>query len=149
TSTLSKTVSTHRGRPRTGAALFLDFAEDGHRHSRDIRRRGRVSRLRRVLRYSAEWPRFSLEIDADLARIPRALVDDERGRMRCEGNRCAALSGEVGVATLCAVYTPFFFIPVFLAVACTYLVLPVDLFVVQIAACAASFYAHVFFDKEY
>ena len=45
--------------------------------------------------------------------------------------------------------TPFFFIPVFLVVACTYLVLPVDLFVVQIAACAASFYAHVFFDKEY
>src|SRR3989475_12674669 len=45
--------------------------------------------------------------------------------------------------------TPFFFIPVFLAGACTYLVLPVDLFVVQVVACAASFYAHVFFDKEY
>jgi sterol desaturase/sphingolipid hydroxylase (fatty acid hydroxylase superfamily) len=45
--------------------------------------------------------------------------------------------------------TPFFFIPVFLVGACTYLVLPVDLFVVQVAACAASFYAHVFFDKEY
>jgi hypothetical protein len=27
--------------------------------------------------------------------------------------------------------------------------LPVDLFVVQAVACAASFYAHVFFDKEY
>jgi hypothetical protein len=45
--------------------------------------------------------------------------------------------------------TPFFFIPVFLVGACTYLVLPVDLFVVQAVACAASFYAHVFFDKEY
>ena len=45
--------------------------------------------------------------------------------------------------------TPFFFIPVILAGACTYLVLPVDLFVVQLIACAASFYAHVFFDKEY
>jgi sterol desaturase/sphingolipid hydroxylase (fatty acid hydroxylase superfamily) len=45
--------------------------------------------------------------------------------------------------------TPFFFIPVFLVGACTYLVLPVDLFVVQVVACAASFYAHVFFDKEY
>jgi sterol desaturase/sphingolipid hydroxylase (fatty acid hydroxylase superfamily) len=45
--------------------------------------------------------------------------------------------------------TPFFFIPVFLAGACTYLLLPVDLFVVQAVACAASFYAHVFFDKEY
>jgi hypothetical protein len=45
--------------------------------------------------------------------------------------------------------TPFFFIPVFLVGACTYLVLPVDLFVAQLVACAASFYAHVFFDKEY
>src|SRR6516225_6254756 len=45
--------------------------------------------------------------------------------------------------------TPFFFIPVFLIGACTYLVLPVDLFVAQLVACAASFYAHVFFDKEY
>ena len=45
--------------------------------------------------------------------------------------------------------TPFFFIPVFLVGACTYLVLPIDLFVVQVVACAASFCAHVFFDKEY
>ncbi len=45
--------------------------------------------------------------------------------------------------------TPFFFIPVFLVGACTYLVLPADLFVAQLVACAASFYAHVFFDKEY
>src|SRR5437660_7856290 len=40
--------------------------------------------------------------------------------------------------------TPFFFVPVFLVGACTYLLLPVDLFVVQVVACAASFYAHVF-----
>src|ERR1700693_2468825 len=45
--------------------------------------------------------------------------------------------------------TPFFFIPVFVVGACTYLLLPFDLFVVQVVACAASFYAHVFFDKEY
>jgi len=45
--------------------------------------------------------------------------------------------------------TPFFFIPVFLVGACTFLVLPSDLFGVQLCACAASFYAHVFFDKEY
>jgi sterol desaturase/sphingolipid hydroxylase (fatty acid hydroxylase superfamily) len=45
--------------------------------------------------------------------------------------------------------TPFFFIPVFLAGACMYLVLPFDFFVVVVLACAASFYAHVFFDKEY
>jgi hypothetical protein len=45
--------------------------------------------------------------------------------------------------------TPFFFIPVLLAGACTYFVLPFDLFLVQVVACAVSFYAHVFFDKEY
>jgi sterol desaturase/sphingolipid hydroxylase (fatty acid hydroxylase superfamily) len=45
--------------------------------------------------------------------------------------------------------TPFFFVPVFLVGACTYLLLPLDLFLVQVVACAASFYAHVFFDKEY
>src|SRR6202049_4871283 len=45
--------------------------------------------------------------------------------------------------------TPFFFIPVFAAGACMYFLLPVDLFVVLVVACAASFYAHVFFDKEY
>src|SRR5258706_8006648 len=45
--------------------------------------------------------------------------------------------------------TPFFFIPVALVGAATYFVLPLDLFVVQVIACAASFYAHVFFDKEY
>jgi hypothetical protein len=45
--------------------------------------------------------------------------------------------------------TPFFFIPVFLVGACTYFVLPTDLFVVQAIACAVSFYAHVYFDTEY
>jgi hypothetical protein len=35
--------------------------------------------------------------------------------------------------------TPYFFIPVVLAGACTYLLLPLDLFVVAVAACAASF----------
>jgi sterol desaturase/sphingolipid hydroxylase (fatty acid hydroxylase superfamily) len=45
--------------------------------------------------------------------------------------------------------TPFFFIPVLLVGACTYFVLPLDLFVVAVLACAASFYAHVLFDKEY
>ena len=45
--------------------------------------------------------------------------------------------------------TPFFLIPVFLVGAFAYLLLPMDLFLVQVVACAASFYAHVFFDKEY
>jgi Fe-S-cluster containining protein len=54
--------------------------------------------------YSAEWPRFSLEDDAALARIPAALVDEERGRMRCDGDRCTALDGDIGVRTACAIY---------------------------------------------
>jgi Fe-S-cluster containining protein len=54
--------------------------------------------------YSAEWPRFALEDAAALERIPPTLVDDERGRMRCEGDRCSALVGEVGVSTSCSIY---------------------------------------------
>jgi Fe-S-cluster containining protein len=55
--------------------------------------------------FSAEWPRFTLEDDADLARIPSALVDESGRGMRCEGDRCAALMGKVGVSTSCAVYS--------------------------------------------
>ncbi|MFZ3358477.1 MAG: YkgJ family cysteine cluster protein [Xanthobacteraceae bacterium] len=54
--------------------------------------------------YSPDWPRFSLESDADLDRIPRAYVDDQHGRMRCNSNRCSALLGEIGVSTACAIY---------------------------------------------
>jgi hypothetical protein len=54
--------------------------------------------------YSAEWPRFSLESEAALDLIPRAYVDDDQGRMLCRGVRCAALLGEIGVATACAIY---------------------------------------------
>jgi uncharacterized protein len=54
--------------------------------------------------FSAEWPRFSLEDDAAIARIPPRYVDEPRGRMRCNGDRCAALEGEVGIDTSCAVY---------------------------------------------
>jgi uncharacterized protein len=54
--------------------------------------------------FSREWPRFSLESDADLAQIPPAFVDDGQGRMRCNGDRCSALVGEVGLSTACAVY---------------------------------------------
>jgi hypothetical protein len=45
--------------------------------------------------------------------------------------------------------TPYFLIPVFIVVAASYFVLPFYLFVVQAVTCAASFYAHVFFDKQY
>ena len=54
--------------------------------------------------HSAEWPRFALESDDALAAIPAVYVDDARGRMRCVGDRCSALTGKVGVATSCAVY---------------------------------------------
>src|SRR6202045_2902294 len=45
--------------------------------------------------------------------------------------------------------TPYFLIPVFLVGGCVYFLLPLNLFVVTVIASAASFYAHVFFDKEY
>ena len=45
--------------------------------------------------------------------------------------------------------TPFFFIPVFLVGWCAYFILPLTFFVVMVIASASSFYAHVFFDKEY
>ncbi|HEY5379303.1 MAG TPA: hypothetical protein VIJ78_07170 [Pseudolabrys sp.] len=45
--------------------------------------------------------------------------------------------------------TPFFFIPVFMVGSVSFFLLPLDLFVVQALVCAASFYAHVLFDKEY
>ena len=45
--------------------------------------------------------------------------------------------------------TPYFLIPVFLVGGCVYFLLPLNLFVVTVITSAASFYAHVFFDKEY
>ncbi|RWM24304.1 YkgJ family cysteine cluster protein [Mesorhizobium sp.] len=54
--------------------------------------------------YSAAWPRFSTEEDAELDRIPEALVAADQSGMRCEGGRCAALRGEVGKGTACAIY---------------------------------------------
>lgn len=45
--------------------------------------------------------------------------------------------------------TPFFLIPVVLFAGVTYLLLPLDIFLVQAAACGASFYAHVALDKAY
>ena len=45
--------------------------------------------------------------------------------------------------------TPYFFIPTIIVAGGVFLVLPFDLFVVVTAASAASFYAHVYLDKEY
>ena len=54
--------------------------------------------------YSENWPRFSTEDDAALELIPAVLVNARQSGMRCEGDRCAALSGNVGVATSCTIY---------------------------------------------
>ena len=52
--------------------------------------------------FSKEWPRFSVEPEADILAIPAAFVG-ERG-MRCKGDRCSALDGDVGVETSCTIY---------------------------------------------
>lgn len=54
--------------------------------------------------YSHEWPRFSTESDEELARIPQALVAPSLAGMRCEGERCMALSGKIGEAVACTIY---------------------------------------------
>ena len=54
--------------------------------------------------YSADWPRFTLEDDAAIARLPAELVGDGAGGMRCNGAAAARSVGEVGVATSCTVY---------------------------------------------
>lgn len=54
--------------------------------------------------YSAEWPRFSMEDDAQLDRIPEKFVSADLSGMRCEGVRCTALTGEVGKHTACGIY---------------------------------------------
>jgi uncharacterized protein len=54
--------------------------------------------------YSENWPRFSTEDDAALARIPRDFVNARGSGMRCKNARCVALSGEIGVFTACSIY---------------------------------------------
>ncbi len=54
--------------------------------------------------YSSAWPRFTLESDAAIARIPRALMNGAASAMRCDGDRCSALSGCVGTSVACAIY---------------------------------------------
>jgi len=55
--------------------------------------------------YSENWPRFSTEDDAALDLIPQRFVNAKQSGMRCDGDRCSALSGRIGVATACAIYT--------------------------------------------
>ncbi len=54
--------------------------------------------------HASEWPRFTLESDAEIACIPEALIAADGSGMRCDGDRCTALSGEIGVATTCTIY---------------------------------------------
>ena len=54
--------------------------------------------------YSGDWPRFTLEDDAAIARIPARFVAAGGSGMSCVDGRCGALLGEVGRATACAVY---------------------------------------------
>jgi Fe-S-cluster containining protein len=54
--------------------------------------------------YSRNWPRFTTEDDAALDRIPAKFVNERLSGMRCDGERCSALNGKVGVATACAIY---------------------------------------------
>jgi len=55
--------------------------------------------------YSANWPRFTVEDDEALDAIPAELVNDRLSGMRCDGERCCALSGTIGQATACTIYT--------------------------------------------
>ena len=54
--------------------------------------------------YSRNWPRFSTEDDAALDLIPRKFVNEKQSGMRCDGERCSALAGQVGVETSCVIY---------------------------------------------
>jgi hypothetical protein len=54
--------------------------------------------------YSRDWPRFTTDDDDDLEMIPPALVDAGLAGMRCDGDRCAALVGTVGLSTSCSIY---------------------------------------------
>ena len=54
--------------------------------------------------HSSAWPRFSLETDDEIARIPAELIAADLSGMRCEGNRCSALAGKIGAAVTCRVY---------------------------------------------
>lgn len=54
--------------------------------------------------YSREWPRFTLETEEEIGRIPPTYVGEDESGVRCVGERCAALLGEVGQSTACAIY---------------------------------------------
>jgi hypothetical protein len=65
---------------------------------------GHVSILWRVLLVLDGMAAFLVGKRISLDRIPPIYVDDERGGMRCNGNRCTALVGDVGISTACEIY---------------------------------------------
>lgn len=52
--------------------------------------------------YSDTWPEFDDNDTCD--GIPEELCDCDTGRMRCIGNRCIALIGQLGVHVSCTIY---------------------------------------------
>lgn len=54
--------------------------------------------------YSYDWPEFTDESDRHLSRIPIELCNCDTGRMKCVGDRCCALQGEVGKSVSCSIY---------------------------------------------
>jgi len=54
--------------------------------------------------YSSNWPRFTVEDDSALDQIPAKLVNERLSGMRCDGERCSALTGRIGVAKSCGIY---------------------------------------------
>ena len=54
--------------------------------------------------YSRNWPRFTVEDDAALDLIPEQFVNERLSGMRCDGERCSALTGTIGLATKCEIY---------------------------------------------
>jgi hypothetical protein len=54
--------------------------------------------------YSAAWPRFTLESDAELDYLPPELVRPDLSGMACAGDRCLALAGTIGDFTCCTIH---------------------------------------------
>ena len=54
--------------------------------------------------YSQNWPRFTTEEDAALDLIPEKFVNERLSGMRCDGDRCSALSGKIGDGDACVIY---------------------------------------------
>ncbi len=54
--------------------------------------------------YSSNWPRFTIEDDAELDLIPAKFVNERQSGMRCDGDRCSALNGKVGEFVACGIY---------------------------------------------